>query len=816
MARRRKNREQGRQIPNIPSLGINKWLLRVEEHISDEEDRYLVGTPFYKPRKLRQGAAATETKTTNQSLPSCRNICLSSEVAHPSTELTLLREMHLMHGVQSQMLSSIQALSHVVLSRLGNHIVQPAANPVVSPGFDLNYYPSPYPYSHHYSHPPPPPPPAMLLPPYHYVSPPASFSHSRIFPRAATFSTPIPTYVSPQLSPASNYPSHHGGGDLHPQLEPESIHFSRRQGRDSSCPEIPYLDPAIPPTSDTMSELRLGNGHLLIFTDADRSCPSGEKWLGMTTIEYLEKLRAVWNDTDPHWKPDSCRCRIKGQPIAMKYWGPWVIHPWKHSAVQQWWMHKASPGRTLMDELEKYPSINSFLSKYELDEATATISLLAKKLSARLPKGRRRSQNPLKSIVRPKKEMETFCADTKCMRATAADMAKIRYFKYRWGLEGKLSPSPFTFSLVLQLGFNVSMASMAVDQTACSIEQAHTEGSNASTGIEETESGFVVVERPFPDVKVLSDMEACGAQEHFQVADLNSANEFYDIMEDDANALKRLSLGSQKVFSRFVDSVVAIAEDTQFVRHRLWKSFKVWIVQARNWPSDKDVFATLITNQDLSRFIQDWIVESCDLERVRYPLRTASPYRLAAQMQAAISYRFRWNPLEWKYDEETQTWSGNPTKSADLTRYMQCLNLHFAPSGGSIALSGGTLETMKAFLNASRAEIITLGGSEQLGGDLKQEATFVQTLIVFRCLIPIQLVLSLSIENLECGNLGTHLCVRVAHKSFSFEAETEQDMIPYCIVRAISRWLIRSGIRSGSLFPIIRGNTFSPHSNAPM
>lgn len=72
---------------------------------------------------------------------------------------------------------------------------------------------------------------------------------------------------------------------------------------------------------------------------------------------------------------------------------------------------------------------------------------------------------------------------------------------------------------------------------------------------------------------------------------------------------------------------------------------------------------------------------------------------------------------------------------------------------------------MKAFLNASRAEIITLGGSEQLGGDLKQEATFVQTLIVFRCLIPIQLVLSLSIENLECGNLGTHLCVRVAHKS---------------------------------------------------
>ncbi|KAJ3884158.1 hypothetical protein GG344DRAFT_71551 [Lentinula edodes] len=311
-------------------------------------------------------------------------------------------------------------------------------------------------------------------------------------------------------------------------------------------------------------------------------------------------------------------------------------------------------------------------------------------------------------------------------------------------------------------------------------------------------------------------MEACGAQEHFQVANLNSANQFYDIMEDDANALKRLSLGSQKAFSRFVDSVVAIAEDTQFVRHRLWKSFRVWIVQARNWPSDKEVFATLITNQDLSRFIQDWIAESCSLERVGYPLRTASPYRLAAQMQAAISYRFRWNPLEWKYEEETQTWSGNPTKSADLTRYMQSLNLHFAPSGGSIALSGGTLETMNAFLNALRAEIITLGGSEQLGGDLKQEATFVQTLIVFRCLIPIQLVLRLSIENLECDNLSTDLCIHVANKSFIFQAETEQDRIPYCIVRAIGRWLTRSGIRSGSLFPIIRGNTFSTHSNAPM
>ncbi|KAJ3764752.1 hypothetical protein FB446DRAFT_795766 [Lentinula raphanica] len=142
--------------------------------------------------------------------------------------------------------------------------------------------------------------------------------------------------------------------------------------------------------SRTRYSLRLGNNSVLNYHAEDRTYLHSCKVLKIPTREYLRKLQAVWDDADEHWDESQCTYKIRGVPIAMKFWGADTINPWD-GALRT----KHSRCEPIMEELKKYTSINEFLLVYSDSNGRApTIADLCKKVrDAQGRKGNRCEKN---------------------------------------------------------------------------------------------------------------------------------------------------------------------------------------------------------------------------------------------------------------------------------------------------------------------------------------------------------------------------------------------------------------------------------------
>ncbi|KAJ3888187.1 hypothetical protein GG344DRAFT_80012 [Lentinula edodes] len=239
---------------------------------------------------------------------------------------------------------------------------------------------------------------------------------------------------------------------------------------------------------------------------------------------------------------------------------------------------------------------------------------------------------------------------------------------------------------------------------------------------------------------------------------------------------------------------------------RLWASFRQWLVKNQEWDPNEDVFSLkAASSQHMSRFILEWITENCNPDVFD---SNAALYASAVRMRFCVQYRFR------KYKNVA-----NPADSKNLRDYMTELRRRSVLNRKrSKGLSGKTIEEFRTLLDTLPADNAT--NTEPSPGwqceSIEHEATYAQTVIGFRATLGISRVLTLRVEDLSFSlhNNTTHLTINFSKTSrvqpMHFITETELEMIPYCVVGAVTRWMRISGVKDGYLFPKIYGNTLSP------
>ncbi|KAJ3819438.1 hypothetical protein F5880DRAFT_1616465 [Lentinula raphanica] len=245
------------------SQKIHQWLERVDRVLASEGERYLIGTPLYRPGKPEEAAKA-------QGLP---------------MELTMKDDLH---ANQVLLASNLQALSSIVSSLVKG--IEQAPNTLTSAS------PNTHPHNHYQ--------------PILYNQGTSHYPHAPLHPFNLTRNSEPVKSISGQLGYAVD-------------SQQDSSSFSSFSDR------YPFPEPYVGEIGRSRAlSLRLGDSSILNYHAEDRTYPPATKLMNLPTREYLQRLQMIWDDTDEHWDENQSSYKIRGTPIAMKYWGPDTIYPW--------------------------------------------------------------------------------------------------------------------------------------------------------------------------------------------------------------------------------------------------------------------------------------------------------------------------------------------------------------------------------------------------------------------------------------------------------------------------------------------------------
>ncbi|KAJ3738520.1 hypothetical protein EV360DRAFT_90535 [Lentinula raphanica] len=315
---------------------IKNWLQRVDNSLASEEDRYLLGTPLYRPGKPKEVAKAHR-------LP---------------TDL-IMREDDL-HANQILLASNLQTLSSIVSDLVKSSEQNPQS--LVRTSLDTQ---------------------------------PKNHRQPILYNQATS-----------QYLGAPLYPSHLMDRSFERTNEPLQYAVGSHQDSSSFPPFSSQHSLSVPSVGETghshsraLYSLRLGNNSILNYHADDRTYPPTLKMMKIPTRMYLEKLQAVWDDTNEHWDERQCTYKIRGIPIPMKYWSADTVNPWDNPIRTQ-----HSRREPVMEELQKYSTIDEFLLAYkDKDGKILTFTKLCQ--AVRIAQGRKGGRGENKKNLRWKENM---------------------------------------------------------------------------------------------------------------------------------------------------------------------------------------------------------------------------------------------------------------------------------------------------------------------------------------------------------------------------------------------------------------------------
>ncbi|KAF8706311.1 hypothetical protein AX14_013801 [Amanita brunnescens Koide BX004] len=317
------------------------------------------------------------------------------------------------------------------------------------------------------------------------------------------------------------------------------------------------------------------------------------------------------------------------------------------------------------------------------------------------------------------------------------------------------------------------------------------------------------------DVEIFEDMEEAQSDNAWQDVTTSPSEIPEDILEQTVQ-----------------NNSVEVSDGTDKEYRRLMKSFENWAIKHHPNVERDAVFAPSISPKTPT-WICSWIMEHCDTIKIdgtpKDPGEYRRSYTWAMKMRSAMTYGFgrlyERGRTHWTSTDGIN-WTGNPSISTIVSRYMVALRKRKHQSGenttmSSRAVTAQDIQAMYIFNEKAYERYqqsmgpASTSSEKEWGRERARRLVHAVIALSFVCLLRIDETLSLRVEDIELQSSESK-CISITLQKRKTEQfggtrpfvlwNFQENESHICPIRALSQWITCSKIKSGYIFRGIRVN----------